>query len=363
MADATARFPFLDGLRGWAAFCVLVYHVVIDGLPANAFMADAWFWAHVFVLNGPLMVGVFFVVSGFSLSIRYLETGDARGLARIAAGRYLRLAIPIFGVCAAVYVLMIAGIIPPADARPSPLNEFLRFAPSLSGLLSYSLFDVFFNHTKAATYNPPLWTMAYEFFGSFLVFVVLAIVQSWRRRILALSVLFAALVLFNAYFSLFVGGILLADVYRHARAWRDATRIGAALLAGGVLVSLTLDLWFGPHYVACATLLTAGVAFCAPVRDFFENRLAAFLGWISYPLYLVQAPVIYAFSINALYALDPLGLTMETERWIAGALTIPVGVLCAVAFAPVNDFAVSASRKFGASVAGLFAKRPLVPAE
>ena len=82
------RLRFLDGLRGWAAVVVLLHHVFIDGPPANGFMADRTPWAKVFV-NGTLAVCVFFVISGFSLSIRYLDRGDGGTLARIAAGRYL----------------------------------------------------------------------------------------------------------------------------------------------------------------------------------------------------------------------------------------------------------------------------------
>ena len=83
------RLRFLDGLRGWAAVVVLLHHVFIDGLPANGFMADRTLWAKVFFVNGTLAVCVFFVISGFSLSIRYLDRGDGGTLARIAAGRYL----------------------------------------------------------------------------------------------------------------------------------------------------------------------------------------------------------------------------------------------------------------------------------
>ena len=90
MERGTTRLRFLDGLRGWAAVVVLLHHVFIDGLPANALMADRSLWAKVFFLNGTLAVSVFFVISGFSLSIRYLETGNGSGLGRIAAGRYLR---------------------------------------------------------------------------------------------------------------------------------------------------------------------------------------------------------------------------------------------------------------------------------
>src|ERR1700722_572978 len=81
MERGTTRLRFLDGLRGWAAVVVLLHHVFIDGLPANALMADRSLWAKVFFLNGTLAVSVFFVISGFSLSIRYLETGNGSGLA------------------------------------------------------------------------------------------------------------------------------------------------------------------------------------------------------------------------------------------------------------------------------------------
>ena len=91
------RYRFLDGLRGWAAAVVLLHHLFVDGLPANSLMADRALWAKVFFLNGMLAVSIFFVISGFSLSIRYLEAGDGKALGRVAAGRYLRLALPIFG--------------------------------------------------------------------------------------------------------------------------------------------------------------------------------------------------------------------------------------------------------------------------
>jgi peptidoglycan/LPS O-acetylase OafA/YrhL len=94
------RFRFLDALRGWAAVVVLFHHIFIDGLPANRFMADRLFWSKCFFMNGTYAVCLFFVISGFSLSIGYLQSGDDRGLARMAAGRYLRLAVPIFVICA-----------------------------------------------------------------------------------------------------------------------------------------------------------------------------------------------------------------------------------------------------------------------
>ena len=73
---------------------------------ANATMANKDLWAKVFFLNGSFAVSVFFVVSGFSLSVGYLERGDPAILVRLAAGRYLRLVVPIFAVCLIVHLLL-----------------------------------------------------------------------------------------------------------------------------------------------------------------------------------------------------------------------------------------------------------------
>jgi peptidoglycan/LPS O-acetylase OafA/YrhL len=351
--QAAKRFRFLDGLRGFAAVGVLFYHVFIDGLPADALMADRTLWAKAFVLNGTLAVCIFFVVSGFSLSIRYLETGDERGLARIAAGRYLRLAIPIFAICAITYLLMIAAAIPPATARPAPLDAFLTFTPSLDGLLSFSLVKVFVAYSGAETYDPPLWTMSYEFFGSLMVFAILAGMRARKSRTLVFGLLFLALALCQSFYALFVGGILLADLHRHIATWPHAKPAGVALGIGGLALSLVLPPWFGLPYIAVAILLTASVATCAPIRALFENRLSDYLGKISYPLYLVQATVIYAFSLWCLRTLAAFDIGAETQRWIADGATIPVAFICAAAFSPINEFAVKVSRKFGAAAVAL----------
>jgi peptidoglycan/LPS O-acetylase OafA/YrhL len=347
MSDEANRFRFLDGLRGWAAFAVLIYHIFIDGLPANAFMADRALWSKVFVLNGTLAVCIFFVVSGFSLSIRYLLTGDARGLARIAGGRYVRLALPIFAICAVSYGLITTGLIGPAASRPAPLDMFLRFTPTLEGLAGFSLFKVFFAYTNAESYDPPLWTMAYEFFGSFIVFALLALVRAWPARTAVFGTLFLALMCAQSYYALFVGGVFIADLVSRLHASPAANRPGAVLCLGGFVLGLFLSPWFDTVYIAVAMLLVAGIAFCVPLRRAFENRLGDFLGWISYPLYLVQAPVIYAFSVGGLHHLVAIGFDDAAARVIAGTATVPVAILCAIAFCPINDLAVKLSRRAG----------------
>ena len=249
---------------------------------------------------------------------------------------------------------MVSGAIGPASSRPAPLDRFLDFTPTLQGLFSFGLFKVFFAYSNAETYVPPLWTMSYEFFGSFMVFVILAAVRGWHARAIVFAGLFLALMVWQSYFALFVGGILMADLFAKLAVWPAANRYGAALCVCGVILGVSLAPWFNAVYIAVAMLLVAGVAFCVPIRRLFENRLSDFLGWMSYPLYLVQAPVVYAFSVNALHYLGSFGVADEPARWIVGAASIPVAILCAIAFCPINDLAVKLSRKFGAGFIGLF---------
>jgi len=343
----TRRFRFLDGLRGWAAVVVLLHHVFVDGLPANAVMADRELWAKVFFLNGTLAVCVFFVISGFSLSVRYLQTADAHALGRIAAGRYLRLAIPIFAVCAITHVLLVLGIVPPAWQRPPPLDAFLTFKPTIAQLMSFSLVKVFVAYSGAETYDPPLWTMSYEFYGSFMVFSIVVALAPSRRRTLALCASFLLLAAVQTYFALFVAGVLLADLFAFVAPSSMANRVGVALCVGGLLLVLLPSSYFSLVYVCGAASLTAGAVFWGPLRRFFDSRFSSFLGWISFPLYLTQAAVIYALAPRALALFAAWGFAPEAQRWLADILLLPTAFVVAIAFCPVNDFAMAAARRFG----------------
>jgi len=154
------RLHFLDGLRGWAAVVVLLYHVFCDGLPVSSFPSSV---ARLFLpFNAMYAVFVFFLVSGFALATPYLVSGDPRTLIKIGAGRYLRLAIPIFGVSLLVHVANAAGMIASPEARMPPFGQVFAIDPTWFYLLRFSLVDVFFAYSAAGSYAGPLWTMSIE---------------------------------------------------------------------------------------------------------------------------------------------------------------------------------------------------------
>ncbi len=104
--------------------------------------------------------------------------------------------------------------------------------------MSFSLLKVFVAYSGAETYDPPLWTMSYEFYGSFIVFAVVALLRPLQLRTLALGVLFAALAALQSFFALFVAGILIADIFLQAARPAIANRTGAALCVAGLLLIL-----------------------------------------------------------------------------------------------------------------------------
>ncbi|MGC1623445.1 MAG: hypothetical protein WA759_11685, partial [Pseudolabrys sp.] len=105
-------------------------------------------------------------------------------------------------------------------------------------------------------------------------------------------------------------------------------------------------------YVAAPVSMVAGVALFAPVKRLFENRIGDFPGWISFPLYLVQAAVIYSFSVRGLDVLAAFGFEPSAQRWLIGVATVPVAIFFAILFCPVNDFSVALSRRFGSALFG-----------
>jgi peptidoglycan/LPS O-acetylase OafA/YrhL len=348
------RLHFLDGLRGWAAVAVLLYHTFIEVFPYDTEVAK-WL-SFLLPFCGGAAVYAFFVISGFSLSIGYVRTHDGLDLARTAVSRYPRLALPILAATTLVYLLMLSGAIPEAAKRIAPLNLALQFEPSMAHVLQFSLFDVFFRFSFETAYILPLWSMEYELFGSALIIGLLAIVGRLKIRIWVYAALYVILAGASAFhataglYSLFVAGMILAELYHR---WRPSRAIHYMLLA-----YLFCFGWLAPYLAShrpCFTYHAGIIAFCAAsfwlpwVRSLLEVPLSRYLGRISFPLYLVHGPILYSFSLWMLKALQPLGFNPSTTNTIVALCTIPVAIGCAAAFEPLNSMAIRVSRRFGAA--------------
>lgn len=283
------RFVALDGLRGMAALLVAIGHW-IGGFPAY------------------LAVDFFLLLSGFVLAYRYLYSGSVSYrefvIARLARLYPLHL-LTLFAF-AAVYLLRFRQMPHYAD------GDGWTFVANLLLLQNVGLF------TSELTWNAPSWSISVEFWVNLLFFAFISTRTSSRILIAIAIAAFVVLALFQGslavslpnYLGVFNSGIvrgvasfslgivayrvhLYARTSDHTlrtrgRAFRLAVLACAALL---VLVPRPGAGWI--DFLAPLVFFATVVLFAERDRgDSRTLRYAAYLGEISYSIYLVHYPVL-----------------------------------------------------------------------
>jgi peptidoglycan/LPS O-acetylase OafA/YrhL len=189
--DDAERLFELDGLRGWASLSVLLFHIFCEifGTLVPSFRGIL----PVAFMNGHFAVAIFFVLSGEALSIPYWKSGSRGYVLRQMAKRYPRLTIPVFFSNAIVFLLWKAGLIFSGQAAPMVnwLSD-LPFTPNLGDLFHYSFLGVYGLNTPHP-YNPLLWSMRIEIFGSFIIFGILLLESIFRIGVIEFVVIIVAI--------------------------------------------------------------------------------------------------------------------------------------------------------------------------
>jgi peptidoglycan/LPS O-acetylase OafA/YrhL len=331
------RYPELDGIRGFAAFAVLLFHFGPEAFgTALPMLRSPWLMPWI---NGHRAVQIFFVLSGDALASACMRPDRGRALAQLAVRRYVRLTVPIGLSALIVYGLMRAGLACHRDAailvQSGWLWGFLNFEPSATGLAFYVLRDVYTGFAAPQPYNGFLWTMAVELLGSYFVFLLcfaLPYLQSPRTFLWLVAGLLLGL---DSFYGLFVLGVLLAQLRADGvldRLRRIRAVDGLALLVPFAVYvreastpTLPYAHTLGMFVGSAALVLCMYVA--SPYRWLFATRFAQWLGGLSFPLYLVQAPVLLSgvsFLVNRYYRVD----APHAQRTLL--LVIGAGALMAV---------------------------------
>jgi peptidoglycan/LPS O-acetylase OafA/YrhL len=316
----------LEALRGIAAVIVMLHHflvVVAPRLHGRNFPDDpiALVRTPLFALvNGTAAISIFFVLSGFVLTLRAMENRDWRQLVTGAVKRWPRL-VPLVvttNMLSAIFLLL--GLY--HDRTWFGTGVFDPDTPVLRSALIDGLFTTFFH--GSARFNTALWTMHYELFGSFAAYAT-ALILIFQRSF-ALAMLTGAIVLVltavftgdgGIYYAMMVSGVLIARIYME----RDTLAAALAFMhpwrAPIVLVTAALAIvlcgyegysrpvgfyaFMAPfaspqlepvlHGIA-AIAIVALVLFCEPLRRQLARPAAALLGRLSFPLYLVHLPIL-----------------------------------------------------------------------
>lgn len=363
MSDSV-RLRFLDGLRGWAALSVVIYHFLFAFLPyisnlsgpnrglGESFVHGSWLYA---CISGGYAVTIFFTLSGVVLSSAYFRRGQTEQVQASAIKRYVRLGVPAGVSALAAYVFMKLGLFSNAPAAnmsgSSWWGSFWAFPAEWYDAIAHGFFGVYMHGAGSDTYNPVMWTMQVELWGSFLVYLILLAFGAYRRR-WVFYILLAAL-LWQTHYVCFVAGVAIADWYfggHHERLPRLARRLAwPLLLMLGIglgatpdgPVSQTMYAWIEHMpferkylqtflYAAAAAATLLAVMLSPALQWLLTRRLSVFLGRISFSLYLTHFIVLGVYSSYLFTVLDP-GLPYAARLGIAfiasmGAI-IPVAYL------------------------------------
>jgi peptidoglycan/LPS O-acetylase OafA/YrhL len=299
------RIAEVDGIRGWAALVVVLFHAFGEMLKYAVPAVHSQWLAPLFA--GDVAVSVFFVLSGDALSSAYFAGGGYRCIDRLLVRRYFRLTIPIFMSCLITYCIMVAGLDYHEKAavilqRPDWLGQFLQFNASIIKFLQYSLIGVYVSHSRELSYNPFLWTMSIEIVGSMLVFLLLYLWERLTKPHLVCIALTLWLLAIGSNFALFFAGVLLGywrqqgcfeGLLLNSRYQKIALTIVIGVGGGLMLTSEMLKPhWLSPIMMLVAILLVFCFYTQGNLRAFFNNKLSHILGDISFPLYLVHFQVL-----------------------------------------------------------------------
>ncbi|MDO7882146.1 acyltransferase family protein [Salinibacterium soli] len=376
-AASDTRFASLDGLRGVAAFVVLLHHValVTPGITMTYQghdIAPTWsliWWASFTPLKiltaGPEAVVVFFLLSGFVLALEPLRKPAYDWLAYYPR-RIVRLYLPI--IASVAFAVLLILLVPRDPSRASSPWVGMLADPSLGAPSVFGEATVLF-HPPLFPINGPLWSLVWEVWFSLLLPLALALVLLVRRAWWAVALVSFGLSWLGflwdwgalLYLPMFLVGVAMARGIEDLRAL--AGRISALRGApwawlGLVLLSLLLLVigwiirgrgWVDTEFAISITpekllggaLLLFCCAFAPGARWALTLRPIAWLGKVSFSLYLVHVPVLLAiaFAVGA------------TQWWLTVLLAIPASLLVAWGFSVAVEMpAHRLSRRVGALV-------------
>lgn len=390
-AKQANRFMELEGLRGIAAIIVAVFHFLVvfyagafygldERAPVQHFRLEDNLYGNPLagLLSGAFAVSIFFVLSGFVLSIGFFQTGKSKIIKNLAAKRYIRLMLPALASIIFAYIVIVLGL--------SHTREVAAISQSIEGIQQWNLIPNFFEAIKGGVYgifvqggnpyNRVLWTMYTEFSGSFLIFGFLLIFGKSHYRWIPYAILI--FLTYNNFFFAFILGMLFADLYNLGWIKQKARNITATLLLllGGIFLggypdgnntttiyailnSIPIGLNNVPiHFytIIGAALLLFTVLRSSQVATLLRHKRVSVLGKYTYSLYLVHMTILYTFT-TGLFLFLHSHIGYNKSALISILLSIPLVWCITVMFEKYIDRPSTKLSTYCADI--YFGRRPL----
>lgn len=346
----STRLRALDGVRGVAAFVVVIYHVSLIARPFAAGGGRAEeVWTSVtesplkLLFAGTEAVLVFFVLSGLVVALPLLR--GTTSWAAFFASRLVRLYVPVWGalVLAAVLIALV-----PRRGDAVSNGEWIDEANASSVTLSSFLREASLTPASYDIVNT-LWSLRWELVFTALLPLAVGLAVLLRRSTAALvltGLVAAATTVLGrvlgvdalVYLPVFLLGTLVAVRLDDLLAWaRRRPRPILWSVVGGGSALLLIASWLARPFAPPRTLVSevlwglAGlgalglvlVAICSPaLEQLLSTRVPQWVGRVSFSLYLVHVPVLATIA----YALG------DRSWWIVGLIGVPASLVMAELF-------------------------------
>ncbi len=297
-AQGQPRLGALTGIRGIAAWLVVLYHVrasIHTIVPQPAIDVFA---------KGYLAVDLFFVLSGFVMWYTYGKRMREGGRAQVWPFLWRRLARvwPLHSFILTIFVALAIALA--LGGKANPRYPFAELPLHFLLVQNWGLTD----HLR---WNDPAWSISTEF-AAYLVFPLIAVPARWDRlgAPALLAIAFGLCALIAALFAA-VGARSLGEHIVSLGVWRCLAEFSL-----GILACLLWDKWrerpgaAAWAALACLAILSAGLQLDLPETHFvpgvfftgilalaldrgvvsrmLSSRVAVYLGEISYSTYLAH---------------------------------------------------------------------------
>ncbi|WP_443908530.1 acyltransferase family protein [Prevotella sp.] len=352
--DSKPHYALLDGLRGVAALLVVWYHV-FEGFQfaGNKPVID-------FINHGYLAVDFFFILSGFVVGYAYDNRwGKTLTLGGFFRRRLIRLQPMVcMGALIGAASFLLSGMERWDGTHATLWLTFLAFVcgclmlPALPGMPREVR-----GNGEMFPLNGPCWSLFFEYVGNI---VYALFIRRLSTRLLAVLsfALCCALTWFavtaqSGYGSIGVGwtvdrtnilggslrmlcpftmGLLLSRIFKPIHYARGAFWTSAALLLIIFHVpyihsdgALSLNGIFEAACIIAVFPLVVWYAASGKTTDIASTRICRFLGDISYPLYIVHYPLMYAFYM---WLIKTRQYTLH-ETWPAALAAVTASIILA----------------------------------
>ncbi len=335
---------WLDGLRGVAAFEVLLYHWHLQFLFYGTNLAygsepDATQWwrlpfIRTLYYSGHAMVNVFFLISGFVLTQRSLTFIRTKQLDKLYPSvssalfrRGIRIYAPTIPVTFIAMLFVYTGLrnMPMASVQDSLLLQIIDWVYACRDFIQpFHLYEVPYDILHR--YEAIMWTLPLEIYGSLVcyltVLAVSRITHHWKRTAVVVIFIVFAGIKGNWWSMNFLLGMLYADflIWQgqiEGRSWTTGSYaksfwilafIWAFYVAGMPdaryeLYNLPGFDWYYHHvpenwiviegggrfwWLISGCTMTVAISQLPPLKAVFETRFCQYLGRISFMLYLVH---------------------------------------------------------------------------